>query len=148
MEGPNKGIASEQIEISDTTLRDGEQTYGVVFSNPEKLHDHDPGMAVANRVAAVRALQDSLVSVTVHKQRQVYQSTPVNGLGERAGNAPLEAVLSALEFSLGVELGLRTDMLAGLCGFVARAPRGLCQCPSEGAPRNRKKESFENHVLM
>lgn len=74
-----------------------------------EFHGHDDlGMAVGNAVAAVLAGADA-VSVTV------------NGLGERAGNAALEATAMALQKSAGIELGLDTRRLAGLCERVARA---------------------------
>jgi homocitrate synthase NifV len=72
-------------------------------------HGHDDlGMAVANAVSAVMAGADA-VSVTV------------NGLGERAGNAALEATAVALERSVGLPLGLELSGLARLSDQVARA---------------------------
>ncbi|HEY5956821.1 MAG TPA: hypothetical protein VIV60_09725, partial [Polyangiaceae bacterium] len=72
------------------------------------VHTHnDLGMATANAIAAAMAGADS-VDVTV------------NGLGERAGNAALEEVVMALEVSLGVSTGIRTEALLALSKRVAR----------------------------
>ena len=74
-----------------------------------EFHGHnDLGMATANAVTAVDAGADS-ISVTV------------NGLGERAGNAPLEEVVMAL-FEVGsYEKAIDTTALNDLCCLVARA---------------------------
>ena len=61
-------------------------------SLPMEFHGHDDlGMATANSVAAIMA-GAACASVTV------------NGLGERAGNAPLEEVTMALKVSCGIAL--------------------------------------------
>jgi len=76
---------------------------------PIEFHGHnDLGMAVANTVTAVAA-GAAAVSVTV------------NGLGERAGNAPLEEVVMALRHSRGIETEIRTDALLSLSDAVANA---------------------------
>jgi len=75
---------------------------------PIEFHGHnDLGMAVGNTVAAFLAGADC-ASVTV------------NGLGERAGNAPLEEVMIALRVSAGIELPYRTALLPELCDQVDR----------------------------
>ncbi len=72
-----------------------------------EFHGHDDlGMATANTVAAVEGGAKA-VSVTV------------NGLGERAGNAPLEEVVVALRISLGAETGIDARKLPVLCQTVA-----------------------------
>jgi len=61
---------------------------------PLEIHAHnDLGMATANTLAAFMAGANCL-------------STTVNGLGERAGNAPMEEVAMALEMSLNLNCGL------------------------------------------
>jgi len=76
---------------------------------PLEFHGHnDLGMATANTIAAVDGGADC-ASVTV------------NGLGERAGNAPLEQVVMALRHCMGRECGVDTARLLRLCGLVARA---------------------------
>lgn len=74
-----------------------------------EFHGHnDLGMAVGNSVAAILGGADC-VSVTV------------NGLGERAGNAPLEEVSAALRHSAGVALPLDFTAFGALSDLVARA---------------------------
>jgi homocitrate synthase NifV len=73
------------------------------------FHGHDDlGMATANTLAAAVA-GASCVDVTV------------NGLGERAGNAPLEEVAMALQLTLGKGCGVDTARLAELSALVAQA---------------------------
>ena len=73
-----------------------------------EFHGHnDLGMATANAVSAVDAGAKA-ISVTV------------NGLGERAGNAPLEETAMAL-FGIGAKKSnMRLSGLAQLCNTVAR----------------------------
>jgi homocitrate synthase NifV len=72
-----------------------------------EFHAHnDLGMATANSVVAFLAGADS-ISVTV------------NGLGERAGNAPLEEVAMAFELSCNIKSGLNTRLFAPLSAYVA-----------------------------
>lgn len=76
-----------------------------------EFHGHnDLGMATANTISAVEGGADA-VSVTV------------NGLGERAGNAPLEEVAMALTHTLGRKAGVDTSRLSGLCEMVANHSR-------------------------
>jgi homocitrate synthase NifV len=73
------------------------------------FHGHnDLGMATANTLAAVLAGAAS-VDVTV------------NGLGERAGNAPLEEVVMALRLTLNKTCGIDTRRFSELSALVARA---------------------------
>lgn len=74
-----------------------------------EFHGHnDLGMATANAVTAVEAGASSL-------------SVTVNGLGERAGNAPLEEVAMALFEFGGYQGRLDTTQFTTLCRLVARA---------------------------
>lgn len=74
-----------------------------------EMHAHDDlGLATANTLAAVRA-------------GATHVSTTVNGLGERAGNAPLEEVVMALRHLHGVECGVATDTLPQISALVAKA---------------------------
>lgn len=73
------------------------------------FHAHnDLGMAVANTLAAARAGADML-------------DCTVNGLGERAGNCPLEEVLFALKFSEGHPLDWNPEALSAVCKLAAEA---------------------------
>jgi homocitrate synthase NifV len=75
------------------------------------FHGHnDLGMATANTLSAVQGGAGS-VDVTV------------NGLGERAGNAPLEEVVMALRVSMRRELPVKTHLLKELCETVAGLSR-------------------------
>ena len=74
---------------------------------PLEIHVHnDLGMATANTVAAFMAGAECL-------------STTVNGLGERAGNAPMEEVAMALEMSAGIKSTLYTEVFSELSDYVS-----------------------------
>jgi homocitrate synthase NifV len=74
-----------------------------------EVHTHnDFGLATANAIAGVKA-------------GAMYIDTTVAGLGERAGNAPLEEVVMALKVIMGIESGVAAGMLRGLAAFVSRA---------------------------
>ncbi|MBI2852192.1 MAG: homocitrate synthase [Chloroflexi bacterium] len=63
---------------------------------PIELHCHDDlGMAVANSVAGAMGVVDG--------GQDAYINTTVNGIGERAGNADLVAVILALKHSNGLD---------------------------------------------
>ncbi len=74
-----------------------------------EFHGHnDLGMATANTIAAMEGGADA-ASVTV------------NGLGERAGNAALEAVVLALRHACRRDSGVDATRLPAICETVARA---------------------------
>lgn len=74
-----------------------------------EIHAHDDfGMATATSLAAVQGGASHV-------------STTVNGLGERAGNAPLEEVVMALHHLYGRETGIRPRCLPNVCALVAGA---------------------------
>ena len=76
-----------------------------------EFHGHDDyGLATANSLAAARAGATDL-------------SVTVGGLGERAGNAPLEEVAAALECLHGEATGVDLTQLSGLAAMVAEAAR-------------------------
>jgi len=63
---------------------------------PVELHCHnDLGMVVANSVAGAKAANDAGVDA--------YINTCVNGMGERAGNADLVAVILAIRYASGLQ---------------------------------------------
>lgn len=74
-----------------------------------EMHAHDDmGLATANTLAACKAGASHV-------------NTTVNGLGERAGNAPLEEVVLGLKKLYGVETGVDLKGFPALSGIVARA---------------------------
>lgn len=74
-----------------------------------EIHAHDDlGLATANSMAAVLAGASHV-------------NTTVNGLGERAGNAPLEEVVMALWRLHGIETGVETTCFPAISRLVADA---------------------------
>ena len=74
-----------------------------------EIHAHnDLGLATANTLAAIRG-------------GATHANTTVNGLGERAGNAPLEEVVMALRHLYGLEAGIDTRVFPAISALVARA---------------------------
>jgi len=74
-----------------------------------EMHAHDDlGLATANTLAAVRA-------------GATHVNTTVNGLGERAGNAPLEEVVLGLRQCYGIETGVDLRKFPVLSEKVASA---------------------------
>jgi homocitrate synthase NifV len=74
-----------------------------------EMHAHDDlGMATANTVAAVLA-------------GATHINTTVNGLGERAGNAPLEEVVMALRVIYGRETGVDATCFPDISRLVSAA---------------------------
>lgn len=83
-----------------------------------EIHAHDDfGLATANSLAAVRA-------------GATHVNTTVNGLGERAGNAPLEEVVMALRHIHGIETGVEMRHFGELSKLVAQAS-------GRGVPANK-----------
>lgn len=81
-----------------------------------EFHAHnDLGLANANALAALRAGARAL-------------SVTVNGLGERAGNASLEAVAVALKVAHRTDPGLHLKKLAPLCRLVAESSGRTVRC--------------------
>ena len=73
------------------------------------FHGHnDLGMATANALSAIQA---GAVAVDV----------TVNGLGERAGNTPLEQIVMAAKLCLDFDCGVDTEKLCDLSNLVAQA---------------------------
>jgi len=74
-----------------------------------EVHTHnDLGMATANAIAGIRA-------------GARFVNTTVNGLGERAGNAPLEEVVMGLKHACGIDTGIDTHRFREISRFVGRA---------------------------
>jgi isopropylmalate/homocitrate/citramalate synthase len=76
------------------------------LKKPVEIHCHqDFGLGVANTVAALAA------GATVAQ-------TTITGIGERAGNVPMEDVVMALLCLHGVDLGIRTEKMCEVSRFV------------------------------
>jgi isopropylmalate/homocitrate/citramalate synthase len=76
------------------------------LKKPVEIHCHqDFGLGVANTVAALAA------GATVAQ-------TTITGVGERAGNVPMEDVVMALLCLHGVDLGIRTEKMCEVSRFV------------------------------
>ncbi|HEX5394328.1 MAG TPA: homocitrate synthase [Rhodocyclaceae bacterium] len=74
-----------------------------------EMHAHDDlGLATANTLAAAKA-------------GATHVNTTVNGLGERAGNAPLEEVVLGLRQCYGLETGIQLRDFPALSQAVAQA---------------------------
>jgi len=74
-----------------------------------EVHTHnDLGMATANAIAGIRA-------------GARFVNTTVNGLGERAGNAPLEEVVMGLKHACGIDTGIDTHRFREISRFVGIA---------------------------
>ncbi len=138
------GVA--RIRIADTVGMLNPSTTAKLISGirtieeqlPLEFHGHnDLGMATANTVAAYQSGAECL-------------STTVNGLGERAGNAPLEEVAMALEYSMGVPSGLNTAAFAELCQVVAQASgREIGQAkPISGSDVYKHESGIHTHCLI
>jgi len=107
-------LGVETLGYADTCGIDTPETISRTFSALNEkfpdaelsVHCHDDlGLAVANSIAAYLA-GARLIHVCV------------NGLGERAGNAPLEEVLMALQVGYGVTLDVRYDQIFDLSTLV------------------------------
>lgn len=109
-------VGAEYIRYSDTVgCLEPLRTYEVIQKLVKKcplsieIHTHnDFGLATANTVAAIQA-GVRLASVTV------------GGIGERAGNAPLQQVVDVLADLHGHETGIRRERLADLNELVVNA---------------------------
>ncbi len=112
-----QAAGARRVRLADTVgvwnpLRVGEVIRALRTTSPGmelEFHGHnDLGMATANSLAAVLAGCQT-VSVTV------------NGLGERAGNTPLEEIALALKLTANIDCGIDTRRLGPLSELVAKA---------------------------
>ncbi len=108
-------LGANRIRIADTVgVLNPLQTYRLFsrltkdYSNFDfEFHGHnDLGMATANTVAAVLSGAKSV-------------SCTVNGLGERAGNAPIDEIVMALQHSCGVKSELNTYCMQEISDYIA-----------------------------
>lgn len=107
---------AQRFRFADTLgLLDPFATYGRISMLRQavdielEMHAHnDLGLATANTLAAIRAGASHV-------------NTTVNGLGERAGNAPLEEVVMALRHLYGIESSVDTMQFPHISQLVANA---------------------------
>jgi isopropylmalate/homocitrate/citramalate synthase len=121
---------SDYVSLVETVARDGHidslglvDTFGVLAPHavedfvrasrerldvPVETHFHmDYGLGVANTLTAAAA-------------GAVVLQTTVSGLGERAGNTPMEETVMALKTLYGKDVGIRTEQLTRLARLVAK----------------------------
>ena len=111
-----KAAGAQRFRIADTlSVLDPFATHTLVSALRQttdlelEIHAHDDlGLATANTLAAVQA-------------GATHASVTVIGLGERAGNAPLEEVAVALKQLHGRETGVMLDQLSSVAGLVSIA---------------------------
>jgi homocitrate synthase NifV len=111
-----KAAGADRVRYCDTVgILDPFETYKRVkvlvdeAGIPIEMHTHnDFGMGTANAIAGLKA-------------GATYVNTTVNGLGERAGNASMEELVMALQYSEGVNLSIRTSLFRDLSEYVAVA---------------------------
>ena len=111
-----KAAGARRFRIADTLgVLDPFSAYALIRALREttdlelEIHAHDDlGLATANTLAAIRA-------------GATHASVTVVGLGERAGNAPLEEVAVALSQLYGCETGIVLTELADVAAIVATA---------------------------
>jgi isopropylmalate/homocitrate/citramalate synthase len=81
------------------------------LKKPVEIHCHqDFGLGVANTIYALAA-GASVAQVTI------------TGLGERAGNVPLEDVVLSLKCQYGIDLGIRTELFCDTSRYVLERAR-------------------------
>jgi homocitrate synthase NifV len=111
-----KAAGARRFRVADTLgVLDPFSTYALIRALRQatdlelEIHAHDDlGLATANTLAAVKA-------------GATHASVTVVGLGERAGNAPLEEVAVALTQLYGRETGVVLTELADVAAIVATA---------------------------
>lgn len=111
-----KESGADRFRFCDTIgLMEPFKTYEVIKTIRDEtgidveMHTHnDLGMATANALAGVRA-------------GATWVNTTVMGLGERAGNAPLEEVVMALKLTMGIDHPIKTSMFREIAEYVASA---------------------------
>jgi homocitrate synthase NifV len=92
-------------------LRDKLASLATITDLELEVHTHnDFGLATANAIAGAKAGAQWI-------------DTTVTGIGERAGNAPLEEVTMALKMILGIDTGVESTMLRGLADYVSYAAK-------------------------
>jgi len=119
--GLAKSCGADRLRFADTIgVLDPFTTYASIRNLRQavdidvELHAHnDFGLATANAIAGTYA-------------GAAFVSTTILGIGERAGNAPLEEAVMALKHVAGMDTGVNTGLLGRLCSYVgAVSGRGI-----------------------
>ncbi len=113
-----ESLGARMVRYSDSLGTDGPfTTYSRVkhlagqLSVPIEMHAlNDFGMATGNVLAGIRAGAESVAA-------------SIGGLGERAGNSPLEEVVMALKYLHGADLPIDTTRFREVAEYVAGASR-------------------------
>jgi isopropylmalate/homocitrate/citramalate synthase len=122
-----KESGAERFRYCDTlgydtpfTIYNAGKTLAEKVGMPIELHCHDDlGMAVANSIAGAMGVIDG--------GQDAYINTTINGIGERAGNADLVAIILAIlkakDVSKKYELGgkVKMNMAWKICKFASYA---------------------------
>jgi homocitrate synthase NifV len=116
-----KEAGGDRFRICDTigvlTPAKSKRLIKAVMSNVDievEFHAHnDFGLAIANALAACEAASE-------FKDRKLWVSTTVNGLGERAGNVSLEVFVMNLHSHYGIGK-YKTEHILPLCKHVEKA---------------------------
>jgi len=116
-----KSAGGDRFRICDTigilTPSTTSKLIGAVMSAVDidvEFHAHnDFGLAIANALAACEAASE-------FDSRALWVSTTVNGLGERAGNVPLEVFIMNLHSHYGLDK-YKTEHILPLCKHVEKA---------------------------
>lgn len=116
-----KDAGGDRFRICDTigvlTPSNSKNLIHAVMSSVDidvEFHAHnDFGLAVANALAACEAAAE-------FSDRRLWVSTTVNGLGERAGNVPIEVFVMNLHKHYGVNK-YETEHILPLCKHVSKA---------------------------
>ena len=96
-----------EVAITSVEVKNNPAPFGADIELEVHAHD-DLGLATANTLAACRA-------------GATHVNTTVNGLGERAGNAPLEEVALGLAKLYGMKTGVDLSLFPSLSDAVADA---------------------------
>ena len=113
-----KALGARMVRYCDTlSVEDPYTTYRRIkfitqrLDVPLEVHMHnDFGMGTANALAGIRAGARSVAA-------------SVGGLGERAGNSPMEEVVMALKHLRDIDLGIDTSRFREIATYVADASR-------------------------
>jgi homocitrate synthase NifV len=122
---------ADRVRLCDTVGRTNPEgvrkvleTTWATFDVDLEVHAHnDLSMAVANCIVGAATYLQWKQAGKISADRKIFFSTAVNGIGERAGNTALEALVAALELTLDVDTGLDLSKLWDVCSYVETASR-------------------------